>query len=711
MRKVLFLAAILVSLSASAQTVKLSAEKKCDAVNQVKLMKIRQDKTATPMVSMLAKVAKSFDAERFRSEGIIVGAKAGDIVTLRVPLEKMDFVDNSSDIVFYSLSEGIIAPTMNNTRFDTRTDSVQAGLGLPQAYRGDGVIVGITDWGFDYTHPNFNNKDEDNFRVLRAWDQFKLSGPAPSGFTYGTEHNGREELMAAQCDTSGLYGYATHGSHVAGISAGRGINGRNMGQAPYANLLFASFRLDLVSWLDAVEWMKNVAKEEGKRLVINSSWGMYTLGPLDGTSLASQAINNYSDSGLVFVTSGGNCGDDRFHFGWNFHRYSDNTIDTIRTVADYYGSEEIGQALIFWGEPGQAFDMTFSMVRNGEATPFRWVHTADGDFYLDSALVAGTDTLPFNITVEQSHPLNGRPHVLLNVSKDRHYQIHIAFTADSGTVHAWNICNLANGAGNMGTPFSKKSIMGYVEGNNEYGIGEPACAESCITVAAHTADVRKNDSTVVLGYLADFSSHGPTLDGRHKPDVSAPGVNVVSSISSFSDETYTATMTYSYEGRKYIWSKMSGTSMSGPAVTGIVALMLQANPYLSAQQVRSILCSTARNDEHTGPLHARDSISNTWGWGKADAMAAVNAAIARLDINNLNEEFFEKSLQVYPNPASDRITVLTGRENPETVIVYSMEGRIMMQQEVSLEGQMDISTLPHGVYIVKCGARTSKLIH
>ncbi len=711
MRKVLFLAMILVSLSASAQTVRLSAERKCDAVNQVKLMKIRQGKTSEPMVSLLAKVAKSFDADRFRSEGIVVGAQAGDIVTLRVPIEKMDFVDNSADVLFYSLSEGIIRPTMNNTRFDTRTDSVQAGLGLPQAYNGEGVIIGITDWGFDYTHPNFNNKGDDNHRVLRAWDQFKLSGPAPAGFTYGTEHSTREALLEAQCDTSGLYGYATHGSHVAGISAGRGINGRNVGQAPYANLLFASFRLDLASWLDAVEWMKNVAKEEGKRLVINNSWGMYTLGPIDGTSLASQAINNYSDSGVVFVTSAGNCGDDRFHFSWNFHRYEDNTIDTIRTVAEYYGSDEIGQALVFWGEPGKAFDMTFSMVRNGEATPFRWVHTSEGDFYLDSALVAGTDTLPFNITVEQSHPLNGRPHVLLNVSKNRFYQIHIAFTAESGTVHAWNICNLENGAGNMGTSFVTKSNMGYVTGNNDCGIGEPACAESCIAVAAHTADVRKNDTTVTLGYIADFSSHGPIIDGRQKPDVSAPGVNVISSISSFSDESYPASMTYNYEGRKYIWSKMSGTSMSGPAVTGIVALMLQANPNLSAQQVRDILRTTARNDDITGPLHARDSFSYVWGWGKVDALAAVNAAIARLDIHDLNEDFFAKSLQVYPNPAQDLVTVMTGRETPETVVVYSMEGRIMMQQEVTLEGQIDISALPHGIYIVRCGARTSKLIH
>ena len=561
---------------------------------------------------------------------------------------------------------------------------------------------------------NFNNNGQDNHRLLRAWDQFRLKGPAPQGYDYGTEIVGRRDLLAAQGDTSGLYGYATHGTHVAGICAGRGIDGEYVGQAPYANLLFASFRLDLASWLDAVGWMKNVAKEEGKRLVINNSWGMYTLGPIDGTSLASQAINNLSDSGIVFVTSGGNCGDDLFHLSKTFVAGQN---DTLRSIAKYYNYTEIGQDIVIWGEPGNLFSFSFAMVGNGDSVCLPWqymtIATPGGNGYsytLDSALVAGTDTIRFRMTVESANIFNSRPHVLLTVYKNANYAIHLAVTAHEGTVHLWNLADLANGAGNMGAEFSKSYYPNYTRGDNASGIGEPACAEKCITVAAHNSDGKKPGGEIVPGVIASFSSHGPVIDGRRKPDLSAPGLNVTSSISSYTTEVYSPVMTYTYAGREYVWARMSGTSMSGPAITGIVALMLEANPQLSPAHIREILCATTRNDSQTGPLHERDSISDIWGWGKVNALAAVNEALAHVDIREADQDWFAKSLQVYPNPARDRITVMTGRHTPETVAIYSTCGTLVLSQQVVMEAQMDISGLPHGVYIVKCGARNTRLV-
>lgn len=708
MRKILFLFMILISMQTMGQTVRLANNGKCDAATQVALLRSKMSKNVKQQVSLLAKVSKHFDADALRAQGVAVGKPAGDIVTLRMPVEKLYLVEGNADILQYCLSYKVF-PTMNRTRSDTHADSVHLGTGgLPQAYTGEGVIIGITDWGFDYKHPNFNNNGESNRRLLRAWDQFKLSGPAPAGFDYGTVFENRHDLLQAQGDTAGLYGYATHGTHVAGICAGRGIDGNYTGQAPYANLLFASFRLDCASWLDAVSWMKDVAKEEGKRLVINNSWGMYTLGPIDGTSLASQAINNLADSGIVFVVSAGNCGDDKFHLTKTF---TAGSPDTLRTMADYYPSTSIGQALVLWGEPGKDFSTSFAMISSTDTVTFPWVNTAEGSFYLDTMIVNGTDTLHYDILVEQANVFNNRPHVLYNVYKNARYKIHLFATAEEGTLHAWNICDLENGAGNMGTSFSGNGTEAYMSGDNGYGVGEPACAENCIAVAAHRADGVKPNGEPNPGVLASFSSHGPIIDGRHKPDVSAPGVDVVSSISSYTDEAYVTVMSYTYAARNYIWAKMSGTSMSGPAVTGIVALMLQANPNLTPYQVRDILCKTARNDANTGLLHDNDSISDRWGWGKADALAAVNEALARVDIREADNEWFSKSLQVYPNPASERITILTGRHNVEEVAIYTITGVRVKTQEIVMEGTMDISQLPHGIYIVKCGARTTRLVH
>lgn len=704
MRKALLTATFLLlamPVALMAQKVQLAGGSKCDAVSQVRLLQEQKTKSPEESIRLIAKVTSRYDAKKMEAQGIVTGAKAGDIVTLRLPLSKLSLVDGCAEVLQYSVSHPVF-PTLNRTRFDTRTDSVHQGLGLPRAFTGEGVIVGITDWGFDYKHPNYNNNGESNRRLLQAWDQFKLSGPAPDGFDYGTVFSNRHDLLQAKGDTAGLYNYATHGTHVAGIAAGRGVEGEYMGQAPDANLLFASFYLDLASWMDAVQWMKNVSEQEGKRLVVNNSWGMYTLGPIDGTSLASQAINNWSDSGIVFVVSGGNCGNDNMHVSKTFGVQA----DTLRSRAAYYGYNENGQNIVLWGEPGGSFEFSFAMVSGEDSLCLRWVNTADGSFYLDSAFAGRDGELGFRITVEQANIYNSRPHILLNVDKNANYHIDIAVTASEGTVHAWNLASLDNGAGNMGGEFTRGNSLNYTKGDNAYGIGEPACADKCIAVAAHNAD-----GLTYEGMLASFSSRGPVIDGRRKPEVSAPGVEVVSSISSYSDQNYTAVMTYSYASRKYIWAKMSGTSMSGPAVTGIVALMLQADPTLTAAQVKQYLCSSARNDGQTGPLHERDSMSDAWGWGKANALAAVNEVLAHVDINQADGVWFEKSLQIYPNPASDRVTVYTGCQTPQTVIVYTISGMAVISQQVTMEGVLDISALPHGIYVVKCGARTARLIH
>lgn len=699
MRKILYAAALLCCLPAMGQQIRLD-NPKCDAVSQVRLLRDREKKSPHEEIRLVAKVSERYDAEAMRAKGVVTGAQAGDIVTLRLPLAELGAVDACPHILQYTVSHPVV-PAMDRTRYDTRTDSVHLGAGLPMPYTGDGVIIGITDWGFDYTHPNYN-AGSDNSRILQAWDQFKLSGPAPEGFDYGTVYTSSTQIKRAKCDTAGLYGYGTHGTHVAGIAAGRGVDNKYAGQAPDAALLFASFKLDLASWMDAVGWMKGVADRQGKRLVVNNSWGMYTLGPVDGTSLASQAINNWSDSGIVFVVSAGNCGNDYFHISKTFTAPG----DTLRSRAAYYGANENGQNIAFWGEPGKDFDLSFAMVGSSDSVCFRWANTAAGPFLLDSTLSLNGDSVAFSLTVERANPHNGRPHALLHVGKKAGYSIDVAVTASEGTVHAWNLASLDNNAGNMGAEFSRGNSVFYTKGDNRYGIGEPACAERCIAVAAHVAD-----RPTANGMEAGFSSMGPVIDGRRKPDLSAPGVNVASSINYYADGVYTAVMTYTYGTRQYTWAKMSGTSMSCPAVSGIVALMLQADPSLSVDEIKQYLCATARNDEHTGPLHLRDSISDRWGWGKADALAAINEVNAHVDISRAGNDWFAKSLMLFPNPAAHSVTVLTGRNTAETVTIYDMNGSTVKRLQVNMQATVDISDLPHGVYVVRCGARSAKLVH
>ena len=174
-------------------------------------------------------------------------------------------------ILFMMMTAMVIAGNaqawLNRAAIDGRVDSVRNAFNLPEEYTGQGVIIGVTDWGFDYTHPVFYDTSMTRYRVLRAWDQFKTSGPAPEGYDYGTEYIGQEALLAARCDTSNVYDYAYHGTHCAGIAGGAGAGTIYRGVAVDAEFLFVSVGLLDDHVIDAWRWMYDVAQEEGKRLV------------------------------------------------------------------------------------------------------------------------------------------------------------------------------------------------------------------------------------------------------------------------------------------------------------------------------------------------------------------------------------------------------------------------------------------------------------
>lgn len=125
-------------------------------------------------------------------------------------------------------------------------------------------------------------------------------------------------------------------------------------------------------------------------------------------------------------------------------------------------------------------------------------------------------------------------------------------------------------------------------------IGSPGAATQVITVGAG-ADVGERGF-----FLADFSSRGPTADGRIKPDLWAPGVNLRSP---------------KKEGG---YSVRSGTSFAAPFVSGVVALMLQAKPGLTPPGVKAILRSTARRWSA--------GANNEAGFGRLQAYQAITKA-------------------------------------------------------------------------------------
>ena len=136
-------------------------------------------------------------------------------------------------------------------------------------------------------------------------------------------------------------------------------------------------------------------------------------------------------------------------------------------------------------------------------------------------------------------------------------------------------------------------------GPSEKTVGSPGCARQVITIGASDK----------LDDVASFSSRGPTSDGRTKPDVLFPGVDIVA------PRAHGTTMGFPLDD---YYTTASGTSMATPHATGASALLLQTAPSLTPSQVKELLMQTAKDLGFE---------ANTQGAGRADVYQAYLKAV------------------------------------------------------------------------------------
>jgi subtilisin family serine protease len=140
-----------------------------------------------------------------------------------------------------------------------------------------------------------------------------------------------------------------------------------------------------------------------------------------------------------------------------------------------------------------------------------------------------------------------------------------------------------------------------------YSIGSPGSAPSALTVGA----VDRDDT------LAFFSSRGPTqVDGLIKPDVTAPGVEIVAALHSAG--TINAPVEDGY-------TALSGTSMATPHVAGAAALLAQQHPDWTGQQLKSALSGSAKPTQGLTPFDQ--------GAGRIDVANALDQTIVTEQAN------------------------------------------------------------------------------
>ncbi|NBD24330.1 S8 family serine peptidase [Paenibacillus glycinis] len=497
-----------------------------------------------------------------------------------------------------------------------------------RGYTGKGLKVGVIDTGIDYKHPD-------------------LVGNYVEGGGYDAvnqDDDPYEDLPDG--DYEGSY----HGTHVSGTIAGTASNATanhvQKGVAYDAKLYaYKVLGPDGGTSAQVIDGIEHAV--EDKMDVINLSLGSDL--EKDPDSPDSAAVNNAVLAGVVAVVANGNAGaGNQYYYSMGSPASSQlaisvgaTTSDSIRVaggVRSEVGSlaNEAQTDLMSWTTDEEDFNAMFG------AGPIQGVYVGLGsnDDYegLDKAFLA--DKIVFisrgNLTFDEK----------AKIAAKHGAKAAVIFNGNAVDPNV-NVPDLSDDIKDRNGPIGPIGFLGdsydYIPTFDMAGKTGRALARALQADPTQTLKfTMKNDfakTTVAGERMADFSSRGPNSDGNYgiKPDLSAPGVQIFSSVPAYGAANPDASYDKAY-------AKLSGTSMATPHVAGLALLIKQAHPRWTPTDIRAALANTSEKlvDEEATPYDVYSQ-----GAGQVDVMNAIDT---RAIIESLDE-----------------ITIYDDKMNPTTI--------------------------------------------
>ena len=566
-------------------------------------------------------------------------ARSGDIHIAEIPLSEIPqmTLDRRVLRIEASRSNRLLTDSM---AIHLNATQAYTGKGLPSIYTGRGVVMGSMDVGFDLTHPNFYSRDTTTYRIRRFWDQISQD-TIGSDLPVGRDFTTREELLAVGHSRDGLD--LTHGTHTLGISCGSGYDSPYRGMAPEADIcMVANAVSEDLPYIDSADVYKytfatdalgfkyifDYAEQVGKPCVISFSEGSQQ--DFYGyDQLYYALLSNLTGPGRILVAAAGNDGHnlnyvhkttDRRSAG-TFMRRSAKTMDVVIKSADDFlirlvNYDSTPDTLLL--RPRLALQQPDSLLSDSAATFAAEVYAYPSSYIPEETCYDLTVSCPSKVGVSP--------------------RLSIELVGDGADIEMWRV------NGHFDTFEENPRLSDAI---TAHYIHSPSTAPSVISVGAttyrdHIVSLAGDTMTYWMGTggrRADFSSMGPTFDGRIKPDCVAPGNNIISSYSSFFRETHPDSNdllwdvgVFDFNGRTYSWTSNSGTSSSAPAVGGAIALWLQACPTLSPADVLGVLQRTCRH-----PSAALDYPNNEYGYGEIDVYAGLLDILGLPNLDDIGE--------------------------------------------------------------------------
>ena len=460
---------------------------------------------------------------------------------------------------------------------------------------GKGVLIGVIDSGIEYANADFRQEDGAT-RIRFLWDQ-TVEGTPPEGYRIGSEFSAEQINEALQqpnrtmrlqkvpsVDSSG------HGTAVAGVAAGNGRNsgGRYRGTAPDAELIIVKLGNPggvgfprTAELMQAVDYIVQKAEMLQMPVSVNISFGN-TYGAHNGTSLPERFLDAAAQIGRTLISVGtGNEGAEAGHTS-GFVREGEETSVPLG-VQERQGAF----SLQIWTDYTDVIGVTIKTPSGERVSPIREVMGAQ------RFLTGKTEILLY---YGEPSPYSGLNEIFLEFLPVDDY-------VNSGE---WNIIlvpeQIVTGRFEMWLPASYTLNEGtaFFYPTEELTLTIPSTASRVLTVAAYDADT--------MSY-ADFSGRGRKSQNNQKPDLAAPGVNVVS--------------VQGEEG----YASFTGTSFAAPFASGGAALLMEwgitekNDLFLYGEKAKAFLRRGARelpgydswpnNQLGYGALCIRDSIPET----------------------------------------------------------------------------------------------------
>lgn len=643
-------------------------------------------------------------------------AHQDDIHIVKMPISSIAALSEDTSIERIEASQNNQTADLDSMASCINVRPVWQGLSpLTQAFTGKGTLVGVVDIGIDFTHPTFLSSDDNHLRIVRVWDMLDI----PSGQTYNNKKNfpigklytNTEDIAAkgATADSKTEW----HGTHTTAIAAGSGYDKPYIGMAPDADIysvgcIIGSNSSYLPSSMEninttslntlAFQRIFEYADTIGKPCVIN-----YSISGVQDMTNDDALLNEYlakltSQPGHIIVSSIGNNGQQHGYLPKSEEKdtvgglintsekvfilniSTKNTLKLRITDFSRSESEERTAEYSLDFKPGNTKRTSKSGLKWNDYTQYSNIKSLDS---LSIIIYSGNDgfdseNVGYDIFIYQDkYSFSTKTYGIEVIGEDAAAEVFCQNgELTNGSAYSPTLTG-AQVAGNCGSPGALPSVIG-VGMTSYWGYG---------------------------GKRNTQSSIGPSLHGYIKPDIMAPGYRIKSAYNSVY-RTYTggniSAEESEYNNKNYGWISKNGTSMAAPAVAGIIALWLEADPTLTRERIIDVFAHTSH--------HYSESLTypnNEYGYGEINAYKGLLYILGIDGIEGLSDKHLTEAVA---RPVSGGVTIRLNTESNTALPcrIYDTAGRIVGQ--FSVKDEHTFFPLKKGIYAVQVGHFGSTLV-